>query len=177
MTLAPTLETERLWLRALKESDFDSFVSFYDSELAEYYGGRCDRNTAWRRFLTFSGQWNILGYGVWGMEDKSTGKFTGICGPWFPKGWPEREISWALMPGHLGKGYATEGASRALQFVYQELGWATAISLIDRPNAASLKLAERLGAVFESDYSELGFDGIIYRHLSAKEHARLNQYG
>lgn len=176
MTLIPVLETERLIMRAHQESDFESFASFFSCELSDHYGGQCDRNTAWRRLAAYAGHWNLRGFGIWALEDKASREFVGQCGLWFPEGWPEHEISWALMPGHTGKGYATEAANRALQFAYENLHWQTAISLIIKGNVASIRLAERLGASFESEYTKDRWNGLIYRHLDPQQHARACNY-
>jgi ribosomal-protein-alanine N-acetyltransferase len=177
MTLVPVLETERLIMREIKPSDFDSFAAFYASDSSKYIGGPVDRESAWRKLALFAGQWSLNGYGEWALEVKKTGEFAGLCGPWYPEGWPEREIAWALMLGHYGKGYAIEASNRALQFAYQNLGWTTAISLIDQANTASIKLAKRLGAKLERDCQVMGSAGSIYRHLDPQQHARVCNYG
>src|SRR5690606_18513350 len=56
----------------------------------------------------YPGHWALRGYGPWALERKDTGAFVGLCGPWYPEGWIEPEITWALMPGHHGLGFATE---------------------------------------------------------------------
>ena len=70
----------------------------------------------------FPVHWVLRGYGPFALEDKATGAFIGVAGPWFPEGWPEPEITWALMLGQTGKGYATEAARRALAFARDTLG-------------------------------------------------------
>ncbi len=160
----PTLETERLILRGVVEADFPAYADFFADEHSTFYGGPVERWEAWRKFATFSGHWVLRGYGPFALEDKATGAFIGVAGPWFPEGWPEPEITWALMLGQTGKGYATEAARRALAFARDTLGWTTAISLIDAQNGPSIALAKRLGAAYERDvvfsFATLG----VYRH-------------
>ncbi len=176
MTQVPVLETERLIMREISSSDIDAFAAFFAADESRFLGGPVDREKAWRKLSLFAGQWSLNGFGEWALEVRESGEFAGLCGPWYPEGWPEQEIAWALMLGHYGKGYATEAANRALQFAYQNLGWTTAISLIDRANTASIRLAQRLGAKFERECPVHGSPGSIYRHLGPDEHARACKY-
>lgn len=169
MTEIPVLETSRLVLRPFCRDDFEPMAAFFAGGESRFYGGPLDFAQAWRRLATYAGQWLLNGYGEWALELKETGEFIGFCGPWFPPDLPEPEIAWALLPAHYGRGYAAEAAARALQFVYGELGWSTAMSLIEAENAASIRLAERLGARYERDYREHGWNARIYRHLPPAE--------
>ncbi len=176
MSVVPVLETERLIMREIHPSDFEPFARFFADEVSKFLGGPLDKTKAWRKLALYAGQWSLNGFGEWALEVKESGKFAGICGPWFPLGWNEREISWALMPDHFGKGYATEAAHRTLQFAYQDLGWSTAISQIEPENSPSIRVAKRLGAVYEKDFSDHEWSGQIYRHLPPQEHARVCNY-
>ncbi len=164
MATIPTLHTERLTLRPIAEADFDAVAAFYESEQSSMYGGPCDRATAWRKFAAWFGHWELRGYGPWAIEQRSTGEFIGWTGLWSPEGWPEPEITYALLPDHHGQGLATEAAGRALQSAYEDFGWTTAVSVIDDRNAASIALVERLGATAESAVDLFGHPAHIYRH-------------
>lgn len=163
-TMIPVIETERLRLRAIQESDFEAYAGFYASEGARYYGGSCDRNDAWRRMASFIGHWSLRGYGVWALEEKASGAFIGQAGLWFPEGWPDREITWMLLEGHQGRGLATEAALRVRAHAFEMLGWKRVVSCIQPANAPSIRLAKRLGAVYESSQSIPGRDFDLYRH-------------
>ena len=166
MTYIPAFESPRLLLRAFKPDDFEPMVGFYASEVSRPYGGPCSRDEAWRKFAVYSGHWVLRGYGPWALEEKGSGQFVGLCGMWFPEGFPEPEISWALIPGQHGKGYATEAARRALQAAYENFGWKTAVSVIATDNAASHAVAQRLGAKLETRIPFRGGEADVYRHVS-----------
>lgn len=100
----PTLETDRLTLRALRHDDIDALATFYADPVSKFYGGPFDRSDAWRKLATFAGHWPLRGYGPWALETKHDSTFIGICGPWYPDGWIEPEITWALLPEHHGNG-------------------------------------------------------------------------
>ncbi len=169
MTNIPELESPRLRLRAFKNQDFEPMAKFFASEFSRTYGGPCSRDEAWRKFAVYSGHWVLRGYGPWALEENSSGQFVGLCGMWFPEGFPEPEISWALIPGQHGKGYATEAALRALQAAYEDFGWKTAVSVIAADNAASHAVALRLGAKLESRIAFRGGQADVYRHVALEE--------
>ena len=168
----PTLETERLILRAPRASDFDAYAAFMASPRAEYVGGPMDRSAAWSEFASFFGCWAMHGFGPFAVEEKATGAFVGDVGPWFPVPWPEPEMAWDLLEGFEGRGYATEAARAARDWAYRARGWTTAISLIAAGNAPSQGVATRLGCrpageVFTHPYK--GWQAEIWRHPSAAE--------
>jgi RimJ/RimL family protein N-acetyltransferase len=164
----PTLESERLILRAFTQNDFDPMAGFFADPVSASYGGPCQRDEAWRKFAVYPGHWALRGYGPWALEEKASGAFVGLAGLWFPQGWVEPEITWALLPGQHGKGYATEAAQRALQAAYEHFGWTTAVSVISTDNTASLAVAERLGAQRESTIPFRQGLAHVYRHAGPK---------
>ena len=167
--MIPVLETERLILREARESDLDAMAAFYaDAELSKFVGGPLDRDDTWRRIAMGIGHWHLRGFGNWALKEKTTGDFVGWCGLWSPAGFPGREVGWGLMNGRHGRGYATEAAFRVRDYAYRTLGWDSAISLIALGNDRSVRVARRLGAVFESHTKFRGLDCAIYRHPPAR---------
>lgn len=166
----PTVETERLVLRGWKEDDAEGLAKLYGTEEnTRYISGVLSPEGAWRMVAQRIGHWHLRGFGMFAVEEKSSGAFVGHAGPNFPAGWPEREIGWGLVPDFHGKGYASEAARAGLGFAYEVLGWDTAISLIDPANLPSQKVAERLGATFENTQQFTDFTAGIYRHLPPSE--------
>lgn len=161
----PTLETERLRLRAWREEDLEPYAAFCANDAtARFLGGTCNREDAWRRMAMLFGHWALRGYGNWAIEEKTTGRWVGYSGLWKPEGWPEPEVMWGLAADCHGRGYATEAARRARDFAYRELGWRTLISCIAPANEPSQRVAGRLGARRERDMELRGSQVGIYRH-------------
>jgi len=162
--MIPTLASERLLLRAFRDTDLDPYAAFWASEAARFVGGPCGRADAWRRMAMYAGHWLLRGYGIWALEERGSGAFLGQAGLWFPEGWPEPEIHWLLMGEATGRGYATEAARRVRDHARDELGWTTVVSCIDPANLPSIRVAERLGAVpdGEAQVGERRF--VVYRH-------------
>ncbi|MGE5617593.1 MAG: GNAT family N-acetyltransferase [Candidatus Woesearchaeota archaeon] len=147
MPTAPTIETERLVLRAWREDDLDPYAAMCaDPEVMRYIGsGRVlDREEAWRQIAIFLGHWELRGYGLWALEAKAERSFVGRVGLWQPEGWPGLELGWTLARPHWGQGYATEAGGASMEFAWAHLNAAKLISLIQPENRASRRVAERL---------------------------------
>lgn len=165
----PTVETERLILRAPAMKDLDAETSFWTSDRSSYVGGPKQPHDVWRILSGYLGQWALRGYGFWAIEDKATGTYLGRVGGYHPIEWPEAEIGWTAMPEAEGKGIISEAALAARHWLYTTGGWTTAISTIDAGNTRSIALAERLGATYERDHDfPAGYTLQIWRHPDPK---------
>jgi RimJ/RimL family protein N-acetyltransferase len=163
----PTLETDRLILRAWSDADMPAFAEMCaDADLMHYVGGVMDRTNAWRRMAVYVGHWVLRGYGTFALQSKATGEFVGYSGVYDPDAWPEREINWGLHRKHLGQGYITEAATRVRDHAYDDLGFATITSCIDQENAASIGVAKRLGATLDRVVDFRGRPVGVWRHIA-----------
>jgi len=116
----------------------------------------------WRQMATLMGHWYFRGYGVWAVVEKRTGKLIGRIGFMNPAGWPGFELGWVLGRDSWGRGYATEGARRALEHAFTQMNREHLISLIAPENLSSIKVAERLGETVEGKTEVLGRNVLIY---------------
>jgi len=161
-----TLETDRLTLRMLRESDFDAYAEMCaDPEVMRYIGDgqSLARPMAWRNLALMIGHWSLRGYGIWAAEERSTGELVGRIGFWNPDGWPGFELGWMLRRAYWGRGYATEGARSALDFAFTRMERADVISLIHPDNASSIRVAQRLGERLVDSTELLGRPALVYR--------------
>jgi RimJ/RimL family protein N-acetyltransferase len=152
MAIGPTLETERLLLRPPRADDLDGFCTLMaDADAARFIGGVQSPPVVWRTLCTMAGAWSIAGFSMFSVIEKSSGRWIGRLGPWSPQGWPGTEVGWGLISAAQGRGYAREGASAAMDYAVDILGWTEIIHCIDAANAPSIRLAERLGAVWQRE--------------------------
>ena len=161
-----TLETERLTLRMLRDSDVDAYAEMVtDPEIMRFIGdGKpISRELSWRSVAAMIGHWHLRGYGYWAAEERSTGQLVGRIGFWNPEGWPGFELGWMLRKRYWGQGFATEGARAALRFAFTRLEQPEVISLIMPENAASIRVAERLGERQDGSTVVMGQQALIYR--------------
>ncbi|MGH1424134.1 MAG: GNAT family N-acetyltransferase [Pseudooceanicola sp.] len=164
--LHPVIETDRLRLIAPTAPDFDATAAYLMPGARSFVDQHPDGEAVWWSLATMIGHWHLRGYGHFAVREKATDLDIGLVGPWFPKGWPEPELSWQLLEGSEGKGYATEAARGVLDWLFREKGWASCISLIEEDNARSTKLVERLGARPEGLFNhKMTGEMRIWRHL------------
>jgi RimJ/RimL family protein N-acetyltransferase len=146
---APTLQTPRLILRGWRAEDFEPYAAMLaDDETARFItaqGRGLTRSEAWSETAWLVGHWQLLGCGMFVVEERSTGAFLGRVGPLNPPWWPDVEIAWSLAPGARGRGYATEAARAAIDWSFACLPLGRIVSIIHPGNRASQKVAERLG--------------------------------
>lgn len=141
------VETERLILRPPTLEDFPRWAEFQaDPETTRFIGGIKTPAETWRILATVAGAWTLTGVGFFSVIEKSTGLWLGRIGPWRPHGWPGAEIGWSLHPDATGKGYAQEAAVASMDYAFDVLGWDDVIHTIEDGNAASARLAQRLGS-------------------------------
>lgn len=165
VSLAPTLQTERLTLRGPEARDYELIAAFFaDDVRSRGFGGPQNRNEAWRWFASMIGHWVLHGYSFW-ILDTRAGETVGMVGIWGPEGWPEPELGWVMFENGEGKGYAYEAALAVRAHAYQNLGFTTLSSNIFPGNTRSIALAERMGAVREREYDNVTHGAeIVYRH-------------
>ena len=145
--IGPTLETARLILRPPLEEDLDDWAAFMaDEQTARFVGGVQPRAVAWRFMATTAGSWVLKGFGMFSVIEKESGRWVGRLGPTQPEGWPGKEVGWGIVKSAWGKGYATEGATAAIDWVFDALGWTDVIHVIAPENLPSARVAERLGS-------------------------------
>lgn len=146
-TPEPRLETERLTLRVPCIDDFEGWAAVgADAEVMRHLGGVQARLDAWKHFLAAIGAWHVQGFNAFSVIEKASGCWVGRVGPLHPEGWPGDEIGWTLAREAWGKGYATEAATVAIEWVFANLGWPQIIHCIAPDNVASQSVARRLGS-------------------------------
>lgn len=160
----PTLLTERLRLRALRNEDFEAYAAMHaDAEVMRFItGAPMSREDAWRHFAMLIGHWTLRGFGMWAVEELATGAFVGRIGFHQPEGWPDFELGWALAREFQGRGYATEAARSALAYGFLHMGREHVISMIHRENTRSMAVAYRLGEVPEGETVIRGIPVIVF---------------
>lgn len=160
------IETKRLILRRVDpERDFEALAeTMADENTVRYLGTKpMSRNDAWRSMAVVMGHWEIRGYGFFSLESKETGEWVGRVGPWYPEGWPDREIGWTIAPRHLRKGYGAEAARASIDYAFNVLGWEKVIHLIMEGNEASVALAKSVGSSLLSKHA--GLPGICEENV------------
>lgn len=163
----PELTTERLRLRGFRESDFEAYAAIMaDPEVARFLGAgsALSRDDAWRQMAMILGHWVLRGFGLWAVEEKTTGRLLGRIGCHYPEGFPAFEIGYTLGRDAWGRGYAREGAAAALAYARDVLHRQEIVSVIRPDNVRSIRVAESLGAVAAERVEFFGGLSVLYRY-------------
>lgn len=147
------IETQRLLLRPHTLADFEPWCAmFSDPEIFRYIGGGVlSREDRWNRLLRYAGHWTLLGYGMFAVFDKATGEIVGEVGlADFHRELGERfdgypEAGWIMARATHGRGIASEAVAAAHDWMAREHAPARTVCIIHPDNAASLRLAAKLG--------------------------------
>ena len=168
---APVLETARLTLRPLRESDLGAHAAMLgDPEIVRFLGGVTQsREEAWRKLLAGAAMWNVVGFGYWVVERREDGRMIGQTGfadfkrdmtPGI-EGLPE--MGWIFAPDLGGQGYAAEAVAAGLAWADDALGGAETVAIIDHENARSIRLAERSGFDVREEATYRGAPILLFR--------------
>ncbi|HTV17627.1 MAG TPA: GNAT family N-acetyltransferase [Polyangiaceae bacterium] len=152
----PRLSTPRLQLREYRMEDFDAFAAHLADPEATAYLGVADRRTAWRIFGCQTGAWLLHGAGWWTVVRRDTGEVVGSVGAFFREGLSGIELGWNTYRAFWGRGFASEAAAEALRFAFEIRGEPHARALIDAGNAASIRVALRLGLRYDAEAELFG---------------------
>jgi RimJ/RimL family protein N-acetyltransferase len=91
------------------------------------------------------------GFGQWVVTEREDGALLGFAGLRPLGGAGEIELLYGLRPSHWGTGLATEAARAVLDHALRELALPRVAARADSPNAASVRVMERLGMRFEGE--------------------------
>jgi len=123
-----------------------------DERVVRYiFGKPSTRSESWTRLLRYIGHWHAMQFGYWVIEDKETGAFLGETGFADHKrdltpsidGMPE--IGCVLVPDAHGSGIATEAVLAVQSWGDLTLMSDKTVCLFDPENAASIRVAEKIG--------------------------------
>lgn len=140
------LETERLIMRPLAESDVDKiFAMRSDEDIMRFIRkpqGR-DESLDWIKLV--SARWDTEKLGFCAVIEKETDKFLGWCGIWRLQETDELEVGYAIEKAYWGKGFATEAAEKFMQYAFEKLKTEKLVAVARPENTASRRVMEKLG--------------------------------
>ncbi|PRB42600.1 GNAT family N-acetyltransferase [Arthrobacter sp. MYb23] len=139
--------TARLRFREMTPADVEAMSSMLgDPAVMTYYPAPKSREESEQWIAWNQANYARDGFGLWIVETLDGG-FVGDCGLTWQSvnGRPELEVGYHVRLELQGRGYATEAALACLEFARDVVGAAWLVAIIHPDNAASLRVAERLG--------------------------------
>ncbi|MEY9634347.1 RimJ/RimL family protein N-acetyltransferase [Bradyrhizobium japonicum] len=157
----PRIETEHLTLRPWCAGDIaPNAAMLSDPGTARFIAADGKPVTTeiagWRNAAVISGHWALHGFGMFAVEEKSSGSYIGRVDPWCPPGWPGFEVGWGIAREFRGRGYAVEAASASIDWVFDSFEIDEIMHCIESTNTPSQGVARSLGARKEREIDLFG---------------------
>lgn len=108
--------------------------------------------------------WSEHGFGPCVLIEEATGSMVGRGGLQRTEldEMPAVELPWTIDSAHWGRGLATEAASAALEWA-RSLGLSEVVALIMAGNAASRRVAEKIGLNPDGETQHAGLPHLVYK--------------
>jgi len=164
--LLPTLETERLRLRAPEVEDFAAYAEIACSDRGTFIARPQTREAAWYDFASMVAGWILHGRGIWTIEHKDQ-EVLGFVLIGFEPGDEDPELGYMLRDSAEGKGIAFEASVAVRDHACATLDLPQLVSYVDPANHRSTALAKRLGGRPDGTLSYPGEpDSVVYRYAA-----------
>ena len=157
----PTLESSRLIFRAIKRTDLYDIYEYSSNPKTSQY-------LLWEPHMTMEytrefieiviSKYKSGEYNDWALVNKEDGKMIGTCG--FTRIDEENsvaEIGYVISPSYWGRGFATEAASKIIEFAFEKLNVNRIEAKFMFGNDASLAVMKNVGMKFEGYQREAMF--------------------
>ena len=151
------IETERLFLREMKESDFDALYKVLaDSDIMQHYPYAFDENRVINWIQRNIERYRIFGFGLWAVCLKETGEMIGDCGltMQFINGEIKPEIGYHIGADKQRNGYAKEAAIAVRDWTFNNTPFQIVYSYMKYTNEPSVKTAISYGCKQVGEYKD-----------------------
>ena len=151
------IETERLFLREMKESDFDALYKVLaDSDIMQHYPYAFDENRVRNWIQRNIERYRIFGFGLWAVCLKETGEMIGDCGITLQliDGQIKPEIGYHIRADKQRNGYAKEAAIAVRDWTFNNTPFQIVYSYMKYTNAPSVKTAISYGCKQVDEYQD-----------------------
>jgi [ribosomal protein S5]-alanine N-acetyltransferase len=171
----PELHTQRCRLRPFLDTDLPVlFALRSDPEVMRYvdrepFRSMDEAEEMMGKIRTSAAAGEGFSWVIADAEDR----MIGMCGIWrIDKEHHRGEVGYTLLPAYWGQGYITEVMQAVIGFGFRDLGLHSLEANVNPNNAASIRVAEKLGFVKEAHFRENYYfrgqyiDSAIYSLLS-----------
>jgi ribosomal-protein-alanine N-acetyltransferase len=145
------LETTRLLLRPLNETDADSVFAMRSDENVMRFirEPQTSKKEATNWINLVSSRWESERFGFCAVIEKSSNQFIGWCGLWRLVETKEIEVGYALFKEFWGKGYATEASEAFLKYGFEVLNLEKIVAVANPENKNSRRVMEKIGMNYD----------------------------
>lgn len=161
------LQTQRLFLRELTPSDFNSLCKILQDKQVMYAYEHAFSDAEALDWLERQiSRYSTYGFGLWAVILKETGEMIGQCGLTMQDIGDKEvlEVGYLFQKAYWHKGYATESATACKEYAFDTLNATEVYSIIRDNNVASQNVAVRNGMSIVGEYTK-HYHGIDMPHL------------
>jgi [ribosomal protein S5]-alanine N-acetyltransferase len=153
------LKTNRCLLRPMNEEDADGIyrLNLHPDILKFTTDPPFASVDSARQFLKAYDHYDLYGFGRWAVVLKDFHTFIGWCGLKYHPDEQEVDVGYRLLPEFWGMGYATETARACNEYGFKVLGLTRIVARVHKENFKSIRVAEKIGMIYEKD---ILFDGV-----------------
>lgn len=160
-----TFTCMRLGFRNWRETDLTAFAALNsDPEVMRYFPAPLDLEMSRALLEKLQAHYEVHGYTYFATELLDSRTFIGFIGLKFQDYeapfTPAVDIGWRLRREYWGKGYATEGAGRCLEYGFETLGLTSIIATCPVGNTPSERVMQRIGMQKQGEFEHPG----LHRH-------------
>ena len=151
------IETERLFLREMKENDFDALYEVLAvSDIMRHYPYTFDESRVRNWIQRNIERYRIFGFGLWAVCLKETGEMIGDCGltMQFFNGEIKPEIGYHIRTDKQRNGYAKEAAIAVRDWTFNNTPFQIIYSYMKYTNEPSVKTAISYGCKQVGEYKD-----------------------
>ncbi|MFZ6053041.1 GNAT family N-acetyltransferase [Halocola ammonii] len=142
--------SSRLGFRSWSRQDLEEFAALNaDPEVMEHFPRPLEKSETADFIKRLQDHYKNYGHCYFATEILDTGEFIGFIGLAFQQYespfTPSVDIGWRLKKSAWGKGYATEGALRCLEYGFTQLNLNEVISTCPKENLRSERVMQKIG--------------------------------
>ena len=168
------LETKRLLLRELEPEDRKDLAEILqDPQVMHAYEHEFTDDDVQAWLDRQQERYRRDGFGLWAVVRRDTGEMVGQAGLTLQPYQDSQvlEVGYLLKRRHWHQGYAAKAAEGCKRYAFEKLGQRAVYSVIKADNAASIRVAERIGMEKADEFITQYFNGDMLHFLYRVERA------
>lgn len=143
-------KSDRLGFRNWVEDDLEAFANLNaDVDVMEHFPNLLSKSETASFIERLQKHYSTKGYTYFATEILATGEFIGFIGIAYQEYQtdftPATDIGWRLKKSVWGKGFATEGAKKCLDYAFNELKLDKIIAICTTNNSKSKNVMKKIG--------------------------------
>lgn len=164
------LQTERLGLRPWRDEDLNELIQLNaDPQVMQHFPSTLSEKESAAMLIRLKDHYKNYNYTYFATEILASGELIGFIGlaykDYEAPFTPATDLGWRLKASAWGKGYASEGAKKCIEYAFNNLNIKRLVSTCPIVNSVSEKVMQKIGMHKQGEFF----------HPLLKEHSRLEK--